>query len=170
MEKSRNAQISDKEAVCYWVAPSGELMLAPDTRMKPFRGWRRYECKTVAEIEQFSRCMAKQQYDKFKNMKVEEHLRSQRRRDEIKANCRLRLASGCISAEDERLTRQTLQSLQRKDHLLYRLITDQPDLTRGSLVIEQFEESTIRQLSTGKRRGLADDEVNAVSQLAEATA
>ena len=142
-------------------------MLAPDTKMKPFRGWRRFECKTTSEIGQFSRAMAKQQYEKFRGMKIEEHLRSQRKRNEIKANCRLRLASGCISAEDERLTRQTLQSLERKDNLLYKLITDQPDLSRGSLVIEQMDESQINQKSTGKQRGLADSEVNIASQLAE---
>ena len=154
----------------YWVSASGELMLAPDTRMKPFRGWRRFECKTASEIEQFSRRMAAQQYKKFQSMKIEEHLRSQRRRGELKANCRLRLASGCISAEDERLTRQTLQSLERKDVLLQKLIFDQPDLSRGSLVIERFEEGKIKQMGNGKTRGLADDEVNAVSQLAEARA
>lgn len=144
-------------------------MLAPDTRLKPFIGWRRFECKTKGEIEQFSRRMALQQYNKFKGMRVEEHLRSQRKRDELKANCRLRLASGCISAEDERMTRQTLQSLERKDSLLYKLLTDEPDLTRGSLVIEQMDESAINQKSTGKQRGLADSEVNIASQLAEAT-
>lgn len=165
---SHNAQIADSQAVVYWVSCAGELMLAPDTRMKPFVGWRRFECKTAAEIEQFSRRMAVQQYQKFRSMKVEEHLRSQRKRDELKANCRLRLASGCISAEDERLTRQTLQSLEKKDKLLYRLIYDEPDLSRGHLVIEEFEEGQIP--STGKRRGLADADVNVMGQLAETTA
>jgi hypothetical protein len=144
-------------------------MLAPDTRMRPFRGWRRFECKTAAETEQFSRKMAAQQYGKFRSMKIEEHLRSQRKRDTIKANCRLRLASGCISAEDERLTRQTLQSLERKDTLLQKLIFDQPDLSRASLTIEQHEQPQIDAMSTGKRRGLADSDIDAVAALAGST-
>lgn len=164
----RNAQIADSQAVVYWCAASGELMLAPDTRMRPFVGWRRFECKTTAEIEQFSRRMAAQQFQKFRSMKVEEHLRSQRKRDELKANCRLRLASGCISAEDERMTRQTLESCEKKDRMLYQLLYAEPDLSRGSLVIEQFEEEKI--LSTGKRRGLADEDVNVMGQLAETVA
>lgn len=164
----RTAQIADP--VVYWVNATNELMLAPDTRMKPFRGWRRVECKTVSEIEQFSRRMALQQYKKMRNESCEEHLRHMKRREQIKANCRLRLASGCISAEDERLTRQTLTSLERKDQIFLKMIASEPDLSKASLVIEQCEEGKIKQMSNGKRRGLADEDINQVAQLAEMTA
>lgn len=162
-------QIRSDQTVVYWVDSAGQLMLAPDTRMKPFRGWRRYECKTVAETEDFSRRMARQQYQKFRSMKVEEHMRSQKKRDQLKANCRIRLAAGCISNEDERLTRQTLQSLERKDAIFYKLITDQPDLTRASLTIEQKESPVGMAEFSGKKRGLLDHEVNPVSRMAETT-
>ena len=162
----RNAQIAN--AVTYWVNAAGELMLAPDTRMKPFRGWRAVECKTVSEIEQFSRRMALQQYRKMRSESCEEHLRHMKRREQIKANCRLRLASGCISAEDERLTRQTLASLEKKDRIFLKMIASEPDLSRASLVIEQYEEKQIA--SNGKRRGLADEEIDQVGALAETTA
>jgi hypothetical protein len=163
-------QISDNEAVVYFVDAKGELMLAPDTRMRPFRGWRRVECKTRTDIENFSRRMAAQQYQRFRSMKIEEHMRSQRKRDELKANCRLRLAAGCISQEDERLTRQTLHSLERKDAIFYDMLAREPDLTKGALLIEKYDSGKIEQMGTGKRRGLADHEINAVSQLAETTA
>ena len=159
--------ISDSQATVWWVHASGEIMLSPDSRMKPFRGWRAIQTKTVAETEQMSRRMAKQQYDKMRSLRVDEHLRHQKRRDQIKANCR---ASGCISQEDERLTRMTLASLERKDQLFYQLIANEPDLTRTSLVIEQKEAPIGNAAFAGKRRGLADMEVNEMAQLAESVA
>lgn len=140
-------------------------MVAPDSRMRPFPGWSVIECKTVAEVEQYSRQLAMQEYRKMRDLTVDAHLRGQKRRDQIKANCKLRLASGCISAEDERLTKQTLQSLEMKDTLLYKMIADEPDLTRCSLVIEQREESTSPLAGIEKRRGLADHEVNPINRL-----
>jgi hypothetical protein len=162
--------ISDSQATAWFVHPSGEIMIAPDNRMPPFRGWRRVVTKTIAETEQMSRRMARQQYDKMRSLKVEEHLRHQKKRDAIKANCRIRLAAGCISQEDERLTRMTLASLERKDEMFYRLIANEPDLSRTSLVIEQTEAPIGNAAFSGKRRGLADLEVNAISQLAESVA
>ncbi len=161
--------IRESQAVVYWVDMGGSLMLAPDTRMKPFRGWRRVECQTLSEIEQFSRRMALQQYNKMRRESCGEHLRHMKRREEIKANCRLRLASGCISQEDERLTRQTLDSVERKERLFLKMIASEPDLSRASLVIEQHEEGAIRAMSNGKKRGLQDHEIDMVSRLAEAT-
>lgn len=165
----RFAQISDRQAVVYWCSAGGELMLAPDTRMRPFRGWRRFECKTAGEIESFSRRMARQQYLRMRNESAGEHLRHAKRRDEIKANCRLRLAAGCISAEDERLTRQTLESIDRKERAFLHMLTTEPDLSRASLTIEQYEEPTIERMGNGKHRGLADEEINAVAALAGST-
>jgi hypothetical protein len=163
-------QISDAQATVYWVHPSGELMLAPDTRMRPFRGWRRVECKTVAETEQFSRRMAAQEYKKQRSLTVEQHMRSQAYRDRIKANCKLRLASGCISAYDEAMTRRTLENIERGEEAFYKMLVAEPDLSRASLVIERQEDVIGNAKYARKRRGLADDEVNPVSKLAEATA
>lgn len=164
-------QISTEQCVVYWeYPPSKELMLAPDTRMKPFRGWMRVECKTISEIEQFSRRMAAQEYKKMRSQNVESHMRSQKYREQLKANCKLRLASGCISPEDEAMTRRTLQNLERKDEAFYKMIVSEPDLSRSSLVIERQEDVIGNAKYSQKRRGLADDEVNLVGKLAEQTA
>jgi len=164
----KKAQI--ESGTVYWQHPSGEVMLAPDTRMKPFKGWQRVECKTTGEVERFSRRMAIQEFQKFRSMRVEEHLRSRDKREQLKANCRLRLAQGCISTEDERLTRQTLASLERKDEAFYKMLVDEPDLTRASLVIERKEEAIGLAQFSGKRKGLADTELNSMAKLAEQTA
>jgi hypothetical protein len=141
-------------------------MMAPDTKMSPFRGWRRVECKTVKEIEQFSRRMAAQQFNRMRQTQSEEHLRNRKKMERIKANCRLRLAKGCISPEDERLTRRTLQNMERREEMFY----TEPDLTKAHLTIEAEESKTGLAEFSGKRRGLADSEINAMAALAGTTA
>lgn len=159
-------QIAENESVVYWVAASGQMMIAPDSRMRPFPGMQRVECRTVGEIESFSRRYAQQEYSKFRHMKVEEHLRSSKRREQLKANCKLRLASGCISEQDELMTRKTLQSLERKDDLLLDMLFKEPDLSRACLEIERHEDGVIRANHGKKRRGLGDDDVNLIASLA----
>lgn len=158
-------QISEKEQTVFWRHLSGDLMLAPDTRMTPFLNWTRIECHTAKETEFYSRQLARQEFEKFRSLKVEEHLRYREKREQLKTNCKLRLAKGCISEADEFATRMTLRNLELKDELLYKLLSSEPDLSRASLEIEKYDAPTIRARSNGKRRGLADEEVNTVAQL-----
>jgi hypothetical protein len=67
------------------------------------------------------------------------------------------------------MTRRTLQNLERKDEMFYAMLTSEPDLSRCSLVIERQESPIGMAEFSGKRRGLADNEVNAVGRLAEQT-
>ncbi len=159
--------IGEKDRVVYWINRyTRELMLAPDTRLKPFHGWDRIECQTVKETEDFSRRLAKQEFEKFRSLKVEEHIRYKAKRDQLRANCELRLAKGCISQADEYATRMTLKNLDLKDELLYKLLASEPDLSRASLEIEKYDAGTIKGNSQ-KRRGLADEEVNAANAIVE---
>ena len=160
-------QIGEKDAVVYWIDMGGTLMLAPDTKMKPFPGWTRVECRTTSEIENFSRRLAKQEWEKFRSMKVEEHIRYKNHREKLRSNCLLRLAKGCISASDEYATRMTLRNLDAKDEALYKLLATEPDLSRGSLEIEKYDAETIKSRRNGKREGLNDEEINLVHQLVE---
>ena len=160
-------QIGEKDRTVFWRHLSGELMIAPDTRMTPFRNWTRIECHTVKETEFYSRQLARQEFDKFKSMKITDHLRYKEKREQIKANCLLRLAKGCISAADEQATRMTLKNVELKDELLYKLIATEPDLSRASLEIEKYDSQTIKARGQGKRAGLADHEINIAAKLAE---
>ena len=159
-------QIREKEMTVFWRHISGDLMMAPDTRMNPFPNWTRIECRTAKETEFYSRKMAAQEFAKFRSMKVEEHLRYKEKRDQIASNCRLRLAKGCISEADEYATRMTLRSVELKDELLYKLLSSEPDLSLASLEIEKYDAETIKSKGQ-KRRGLSDDEVNPVNQMLE---
>lgn len=165
--ETARGQIRSSEATVFWINISGEVMIAPDSRMHPFRGWTRVECQSAKETEFYSRKLARQEFEKFRSLKVEEHLRYKARRDQIKDNCRLRLAKGCISAADEFATRNTLKNLELKDELLYKLLASEPDLSRASLEIEKYDLPTIRSASSGKRRGLADGEINTVNAMIE---
>jgi len=164
--RGTSGQIREQEAVVYWIDMGGTLMLAPDTRMKPFAGWHRVECRTTTEIENFSRRLAAQEFARFRSLKVEEHLRYKEKRDQIKSNCRLRLAHGCISEADEFATRMTLKNVELKDELLYKLLASEPDLSRASLEIEKYDAQTIKAKGQ-KRRGLSDEEVNPVNEMLE---
>ena len=163
---SSRGQISEKECTVFWHHISGDLMIAPDTRMNPFPNWTRIECRTVKETEFYSRKLAAQEFAKFRSMKVEEHLRYKEKRDQITSNCRLRLAKGCISEADEFATRMTLKSQELKDELLYKLLASEPDLSRASLEIEKYDAPTLKAKSQ-KRRGLSDEEVNPVNKMLE---
>jgi hypothetical protein len=160
--KQRNAQLSEKTV--FWRHASGELMLAIDPKIRPKFPWYRIECLTAQETERYSREMARQEFNKFKHMKVEEHLRSRAKRQERIANCKLRLASGCISALDEQITRNTLKSFELKEELFYKFLTEEPDLTRASLMIERYEAP---QLKSMKKTGLRDEEVDMVNKLVQ---
>lgn len=159
-------QIREQERTVFWVNMAGDIMLAPDTRCNPLPGYHRIECSTVAETEQMSRRMAMQEFNRMRSMRIEEHLRTKKKREEIIASCRLRLAKGCISEADEAANRLILQRMQRADETLYKLLGSEPDLSRASLAIEQHDAQTIR-ANTSKHRGLRDEEINPVSKLVE---
>ncbi len=164
MSTSARGQISEKQCTVFWRHLSGDLMLAPATNLQPFVNWTRIECRTAKETEFYSRQLAKQEFAKFRSLKVEEHLRYREKRDHIKANCRLRLAKGCISEADELATRMTLKSQELKDELLYKLLSSEPDLSRASLEIEKYDAPTLKAKSD-KRRGLRDDEINPMNEM-----
>lgn len=161
--------ISDQQATVFWVSSTGEIMVAPDSRMKPFKHWRAIVCKTTSETEQMSRRMAQQQFNRMKQTQAEEHMRLRPKMEKIKANCRLRLAKGCISTTDEALTRRTLANMERREEMFYKLLFTEPDLTKAHLVIEEKESAIGMAEFSGKRRGLADDEVLQMAKLAEST-
>lgn len=161
-------QIRSSERTVFFVDRySGDIMVAPDTKMKPFDGWTRVECSTVAETEAMSRRMAMQEFAKMRSMRVEEHLRTKARRDSIIANCRLRLAKGCVSEADEAANRLIISRLERADERLYKLLGSEPDLSRAHLAIEAYDAETIRANANGKYRGLKDDDVNIIGALTE---
>lgn len=160
-------QIRESEATVYWIDMGGMLMIAPDSRMNAWPGWTRIVCRNAQETEFYSRKLAMQEFNRFRGMKVEEHLRYKEERDKRIANCKLRLAKGCISAADELATRNTLRSFELKNELLYKLLTSEPDLSRASLEIEKYDAETIRSRSNGKRQGLSDGEINTVAEMME---
>ena len=148
---------------------SGEIMLGPDSRMPPFRGWRAIQTKTVAETEQMSRRMAKQQYDRMRS------LQSMSTSPPEDAATRSRQIADFAWLPDASRRKTNFDTHdagvpRAQGQLFYQLIANEPDLTRTSLVIEQKEAPIGNAAFAGKRRGLADMEVNEMAQLAESVA
>lgn len=137
--RPRNASV---EAVVYWVNAAGYMMMAPHTKMKPFPGWNRVEMTTVHEIEAFSRRFAKQEADKIKNMKADEHLRNIKRRNDMRTACRLRIAQGHSEA-DVMMNRRILESLERQDNALLKAISEDSTMVTGCLEIEKHDNTTL---------------------------
>jgi hypothetical protein len=88
------------ETMVYFVHRfNGEIRLSPDNRIRDPRKlgwnpaeWGMYEAKTAREKESISGRMAAQLYEKKKSMKVEQHMREQAKRNELRCSARLRLA------------------------------------------------------------------------------
>jgi hypothetical protein len=121
------------------VRVDGEIMLAPHTDLKPFPYYERVETKTVREIEKMSKKMATQEEAKIRGMKIEEHLRSVERWNDIERRCLARLEKGCVSQVDEAMTRNTLASVLRKRDLFEKLIHSSESMVDGALWIERNE-------------------------------
>lgn len=88
------------ETLAYFVQRyTGEIRLSPDNRITdPAKlgwnpaEWSFYEAKTAREKDSVSGRMAAQLYEKKKSMKVEQHMREQAKRNELRCSARLRLA------------------------------------------------------------------------------
>lgn len=88
------------ETLAYFVNRyTGEIRLSPDNCISdPAKlgwnpsEWGYYEAKTAREKDSVSGRMAAQLYEKKKSMKVEQHMREQRKRNELRCSARLRLA------------------------------------------------------------------------------
>lgn len=128
------------ETVVFWLRADGDLMLAPHTLVKPFPGYRKVECTTIAEISKWSKRMAEQEEGKLRKLKIEEMLRALPRLEQIAANCRLRRATGYISDRDRVVSEATLVSVERKRELLMKIMTGScASLSEGALEIEKTE-------------------------------
>lgn len=96
----QSRSVTQDETLAYFVNRySGEIRLSPDNRISdPEKlGWNPtewgfYEANTAREKDAVSGRMAAQLYEKKKSMKVEQHLREQRKRNELRASAQIRLA------------------------------------------------------------------------------
>lgn len=130
------------EATVFWVRMDGDIMLAPHTAMKPFLGYQKVECSTIADIERMSKKMAEQEEAKLKGLKIQEMIRALPKWEQIISNCKLRLAQGCISSADEAVTRHTLASMEQKRVKLIEIMTGNVTLSESCLEIERTEKPT----------------------------
>lgn len=148
---SRNsANATSDRTVVYLCSPKGEIELAPDGRLTRaqldkigYKSWRRCEATGVREIERLSIILSRQEFERKKQMKVEQHLREKFELDQLKVRCKLRMAQG-YSRDDEELNSRILQRANRAEEGLYRVIASEfnPGQRTTALEIEVREQST----------------------------
>jgi hypothetical protein len=131
------------ESVVYWVHANGELMLAPHTDLHPFPGYRREEASTLRDIERLSKALRLQEESKMRGMKIEEHLRAQKKWDDQEARIKLHRASGYKSENDKIVCERILKSIERRRQTLYQLLLGSPgEFLTGCFQQEKRESPT----------------------------
>ena len=145
----------------YWVSPKGEIQPAADTRISQaqlqrwpeYKHWRRVEAVGAKEIEKVSLIIARQMWEKKKEMKVQQHMREKAALDQLMIRCRLRLAQG-YSKNDEEMNKRILMKAAKNEEKLMRLIASEFDPAHRStyLDMEMHEQSTSRTAMIAQKR------------------
>lgn len=148
------------EALVYFVSPSGEIQLSPDNRITDpalvgRRGWRSFEAKTAKEKEDVATRMAAQLWERKRSMQVEQHMREQRQRNELRASAQIRLANP-KSQFDALCNQKIIERLDEDEQKFFKLLSDEFDPTKRSSGLEiEWKEAAIGFAARGdKRAGL----------------
>lgn len=145
-----SASATSDRTVVYLCSPKGEIELAPDGRLTQtqldkigYKSWRRCEATGVREIERLSIILARQEFERKKKMKVEQHMREKFELDQLKVRCQLRIAQG-YSKNDEELNSRILKRANQAEENLYKVIASEfdPACRTTALAIEVREQST----------------------------
>jgi len=149
------------ETTVFYVSPAGEVQIAPDNRCTdPARmgkkGWHAVEAKTAKEKEYYAAKMAEQLWLKKKDMKIQQHMREQSRRNELRASAQIRLAKS-PSKLDALCNQKIIERMDEDESKFFKLLCEEFDPTKRTSGLEmEFKEATIGFAARGeKRAGLA---------------
>jgi len=98
--KRNSASAVRDDIVVYWASPSGQLQIAPDSRitqeqlsrMREYRHWRRCEAVGAREIEKISLIISRQMFERKKQQKVQQALREMDLVKQAQISAKLRAA------------------------------------------------------------------------------
>lgn len=157
---SRNSASATKDnLVVYLCSPKGEIELAPDGRLTRaqldkigYRHWRRCEAVGAREIEKISLIISRQEFERKKRMKVEQHLRERFDLEQLQVRCKLRLAQS-FSKEDVEVNAHILKRARMSEDALYLVIASEfnPSLRTTALAIEAKPQSTSKLAHIGQK-------------------
>lgn len=158
--RSNSASAVKDNRVVYLCSPKGEIELAPDGRLTQdqlnrigYKKWRRCEAVGSREIEKLSLILARQEFERKRAMKVEQHLREKFFLDQMKVRCRLRMAQG-YSKNDAEMNKKILQRAERQENQMYAAIVSEfdPSARTTALEIEVRPQSTSKLAAVGQKR------------------
>lgn len=160
MIRSNSSSAVSDRTVVYWASPKGELMLAPDTRITEgqmsrfpeFKGWRRCEATGPKEIEKVALILARQEFERKKLMKVEQHLRENDWLKQLQVRCKLRRAQG-YSQNDVKYNEKIMKRAEQSERRLLNAIASEfdPNHRTTALDMEIRPQSTSKLASIGRK-------------------
>lgn len=130
------------------MSPSGEIRLSPDNRIRSaeklgWKGWQCFEANTAREKESVGARMAEQLWQKKRNMKIQQVLREQEKRNELKASARIRLAKSHTQF-DTLCNKKILERLEQDEDRLYRELSEEfSNANRTSGLEIEFKEAAM---------------------------
>lgn len=159
IRRNSSSAVSDRKVI-YFASPKGELMLAPDSRITQaqierwpeFKGWKRCEATGSKEIEKVAVILARQEFERKKLMKIEQHIRESEWLKQLQVRCKLRRAQG-YSKNDVAYNEKILKRAERSERVLYDAIAAEfdPNHRSTALQIEIKEQSTSKLASIGQK-------------------
>lgn len=145
------------ETLVYYVSPRGEIVLAPDNRIKDPAlvgkpSWHCFEAVTAKEKESIATRMAAQLWAKKKDMEIARHMREQAKRNELRASAHLRLARS-TNKFDAECQKAIIRKMDEDDEKFFRLLAEEFDPTRRTSGLEiEFREAAIGWAARGEKR------------------
>jgi len=115
--------------------------------------WRRCEAVGAKEIERVSLIMSRQLEEKKRKMKVQQHLREQQHRDQLKARCRIRIAQA-YSGNDVEMNRRLLKRTEEQEDRFMRMIARGFDPANRTSMLEMEHKEDSRARGVKKPTGI----------------
>lgn len=148
---------TQNEVMIYFVSPKGEVILSPDNRITdPAKvgrpGWHSFEARTAKEKEDVAARMAAQLWAKKKDMQIQQHVREQKKRNELRASAQLRLAQS-KTAFDAECQKAIIRRMDEDDEKFFHLLSDEFDPTKRTSGLEiEWKEAAIGMAARGDKR------------------
>ena len=141
----RNSSSATKDnLVVYWTSPKGEIQIAPDSRISQYqldnyfpeyRGWKRCEANGAKEIEKIALIVSRQEFERKKKMKVEQHLREWESLEFLETSAKLNIAKR-YSPRDIEVNKKNLQRTEKRKQKVLDAICAEFDPTRRTTFLD----------------------------------
>lgn len=149
------------ETLTYYVSPSGEYRLAPDSRITDpsklgMKGWHCFEAKTAKEKDAVALALSRQLYERKKRLDVSRRMREAGVRNMLRANAKIRMAKS-PSLRDYKKNQDIIAKMDKDEADLLKILSEEFDPSRRTSGLEmEFSSAPLgRAARYDKRQGLS---------------